>query len=396
MFFVSAGGDHIYLDYNASAPLRPAVREHMVEVFAHSGNASSIHGPGRKARGRIETAREQVGALCGARAKNVIFTGGGTEANVTALSPGWLIEGSPLGLDRVFVSATEHPSVLSGGRFEPGAVEQIPVGADGVVDVDALEARVKAVHHEGERVLVSVMAANSETGVINPVAEIGSRLAETEAIFHVDAVQAAGRMPLDIPGWKADAVSLSAHKIGGPQGAGALVLGAEDLRPVSLMTGGAQENRRRAGTENVAAIAGFGLAAEIVTRSLDERAEISRLRDFMEEGLRHIWADTVVFGERADRLCNTTCFAVPGVGSEMALIALDLAGIALSSGSACSSGKVSMSHVLKAMGVGEDVARCALRASLGWATTREDIERFLEVWEKVSGRIRPGKAGAAA
>ncbi|NRG18893.1 cysteine desulfurase [Rhizobiales bacterium] len=393
---MSAGGDHIYLDYNACAPLRVAVRELMVEVLSQHGNASSIHGPGRKARGRIETAREQVGALAGAVAKNVIFTSGGTEANVTALSPEWLNEGNRLRLDRVFVSATEHPSALSGGRFDPDAVERIPVGPDGVVDLDALEARVKASNDEGERVLVSVMAANSETGVLNPVAEIGARLAETNSIFHVDAVQAAGRMPVDVYQWRADAVSLSAHKIGGPQGAGALVLGAEDVRPVSLLTGGAQENRRRAGTENVAALAGFGLAAEIVARSLDERAEISRLRDFMEEGLRHIWADTVVFGERVDRLCNTTCFAVPGVGSEMALIALDLEGIALSSGSACSSGKVSVSHVLNAMGVEEDVARCALRASIGWATKRQNIERFLEVWKKVSGRIRPGKAGAAA
>ncbi|MXN64538.1 aminotransferase class V-fold PLP-dependent enzyme [Stappia sp. GBMRC 2046] len=393
---MSTGGDHIYLDYNASAPLRPAVRDLMVEVLARAGNASSVHGAGRSARGHIETAREQVGALAGVPARNVMFTSGGTEANVTGLSPAWLFEGNPLHLDRVFVSATEHPSVLSGGRFDKKMVEQIPVAPDGVVDVDFLEERTKAALSEGERVLVSVMAANSETGVINPVAEIGRRIADTGAVYHVDAVQAAGRMPLDVSRWKADAVSLSAHKLGGPQGAGALVLGAEDMRPVALLTGGAQENRRRAGTENVAAIAGFGKAAELIAASAEEWAEISRLRAFMEEGLRHIWADTVVFGIGAERLCNTTCFAVPGVTSEMALIGLDLDGIAISSGSACSSGKVSVSHVLTAMGVEEDVARCALRASIGWATKRQDIERFLEVWEKVSGRIRPGKAGAAA
>lgn len=396
VLLVSTGGDHIYLDYNASAPLRPAVRELVVEVLSQAGNASSIHGPGRKARGRVETAREQVAALANVPAKNVIFTSGGTEANATALSPDWLLEGKPLRLDRVFVSATEHPSVLSGGRFDRELVETLPVGADGVVDVDRLEKRVKEAVAEDERVLLSVMAANSETGVINPVAEVGRRIADTGAIFHVDAVQAAGRMPLDVGAWNADAVSLSAHKMGGPQGVGALVLGAEDKRPVSLMTGGAQENRRRAGTENVVAIAGFGKAAEIIAASAAEWAEISRLRDFLEEGLGLIWADTVVFGSGTERLCNTACFAVPGVGSEMALIALDLEGIAISSGSACSSGKVSVSHVLTAMGVEEDVARCALRASIGWATKRNDIERFLEVWEKVSGRIRPGKAGAAA
>lgn len=393
---VNRDGNLVYLDYNATAPLRPAARDSVVAALSQTGNASSVHTAGRSARGLIESAREQVAGLARAAAKNVVFTAGGTEANVMALTSDWFAEGRPVRLDRLFVSATEHPSVLSGGRFDPQMVEQVPVASNGIVDVEALLQRVAAAQADGERVLVSVMAANSETGVVNPVAEIGVRLGETDAVFHVDAVQAAGRILVDVPRWGADAVSLSAHKLGGPQGAGALVLGAEDFRPSSLLTGGAQENRRRAGTENVAAIAGFGAAAEIAADLDDECARMSRLRDFMEEGLRHIWSGTMIFGEGAERLCNTSCFAVPGVPSELALIALDLDGVAISSGSACSSGKVSVSHVLKAMGVDEGTARCALRVSLGWATEKPEIERFLEIWEKVSGRIRPGKAGAAA
>ncbi|MBA5776931.1 cysteine desulfurase [Stappia sp. F7233] len=387
---------HIYLDYNASAPLRAEAYEAVCAALAEVGNASSVHGPGRRAHGRIETAREQVASLVGARPKNVIFTSGGTEANVTALTPRWLKGGKPHALTRAFVSAIEHPSVLAGGCFPADLVEQLPTKADGMVDVETLLARVKAELDAGGRPLVAVMAANSETGVIQPVAEIGAALAGTDAVFHVDAVQAAGRLDVDIAAWQADSLSLSAHKIGGPQGVGALVLGHGDFRPAPLLTGGAQEDRRRAGTENVAGIAGFGAAAEVALRECEKFTALGGEMAFLVAGLRLIWPDTVVFGESAARLPNTCSFAVPGIAAETALIALDLEGVAVSSGHACSSGKVSASHVLKAMGVEEELARGALRVSSGWGTTRADIEGFLAAWRKVSGRLRPVGAGEAA
>lgn len=393
---MSEGRRHIYLDYNAGAPLRAEAYEVMRAILADCGNASSVHGPGRRAHGRIETAREQVSRLVGAKPKNVVFTSGGTEANVTALTPGWIKGGKPHVLTRAFVSAIEHPSVLVGGRFAAENVEQVPANADGTVDVAALLTRVAAEIDAGGRPLVAVMAANSETGVLQPVAEIGAALAETDAVFHVDAVQAVGRIPVDIAAWRADSLSLSAHKIGGPQGVGALVLGHGDFRPAPLLTGGAQEDRRRAGTENVAGIAGFGAAADAALRERDNFSALRDDLDFLVEGLRLIWADTVVFGEDAARLPNTCSFAVPGISAETALIALDLEGVAVSSGHACSSGKVSASHVLKAMGVEDRVARGALRVSAGPGTKRADIEGFLAAWRKVSGRLRPVGAGEAA
>jgi len=377
--------DPIYLDHNAGAPLRPAVRETMIGVLDDAGNASSVHGHGRKARGRIEAARQQVAQLCNVKARAVTFVSGGTEANMTALSPAWQDQGAPVYLDKLFRSAVEHPSVVTGGRFAVADQVVLPVDDLGQVRLDALEKVVMA----AEPSLISVMAANNETGVIQPLAKIGAIASKYGHFFHVDAVQAAGRMTIEPEAWQADVLTLSAHKSGGPQGIGAVVLRSTARVPSPMMLGGGQENWRRGGTENVAAIAGFGVAS---AASLDEGADtghLTNLRARFETGLRAVCPTTVIFGEGADRLANTSCFAVQGIPAETALIAFDLERVSLSSGSACSSGKVSVSHVLTAMGIEEPLARCALRVSMGWNTREEDIDRFLELWPKIVDRLNP-------
>ncbi|NVK34833.1 MAG: cysteine desulfurase [Rhodobacteraceae bacterium] len=388
---------HVYLDHNASAPLRAAARDRMVDLLDDAGNASSVHSDGRRARGQIEEARDQVARLCGARTRAVTFTSGATEANATILTPSWQDQGAPVYLDRLLRSSTEHPSVVSGGRFSVACQEVLPVDEQGLLKLDVLETMLAS----DELTLVSVMAANNETGVIQPIEEIGRIVKAAGAFFHVDAVQAAGRMPIDIQSWQADAISLSAHKFGGPQGMGAIVVGSTARVPGALIGGGGQENWRRAGTENVAGICGFGVAAEEAAVEADpaSQAGASRLlalRERLEEGLRRASPATVIFGMDAPRLCNTTCFAVPGVAAETALIAFDLESISVSSGSACSSGKVSVSHVLTAMGVDEALARCALRISLGWNTKEADIDRFLDVWPAIVDRLNPDARTQAA
>lgn len=382
----------VYLDYNASAPLREAVREHYVEVLGETGNASSVHTAGRQARGRIEAARDAVAALCGSRSRGVMFTSGATEANVTALTLNWQNSGSPVYLDRLLRGATEHPSIVAGGRVPPSAQSVIPVDANGLIDLAWLKAALK----EGGLALVSVMAANNETGVIQPIAEIGELVKAAGGIFHVDAVQAAGRVPIDIEAWQADAVSLSAHKIGGPQGVGALVFRTTACVPAPLLTGGGQENWKRAGTENVAGISAFGIAAKEAVTGLETVCQWATLRESLEQAIRRTCPGAVIFGEEVERIANTSCFAVPGIPAETALIALDLEGICVSSGSACSSGKVSVSHVLAAMGVGEDLARCALRVSFGHGIADADITRFVDVWTSVVDRLNPAAREVAA
>lgn len=384
--------ERIYLDHNAGAPLRPSVRDRMIEVLGDVGNASSVHADGRRARSRIEAAREQVAGLCKARSRAVTFVSGGTEANMTALTPKWQDQGSPVYFDRLLRGATEHPSVVSGGQFSASMQEVIPVDDKGLIRVDVL----KDMLAQGAPALVSVMAANNETGAIQPLAEIGALVTEAGGFFHVDAVQAAGRMPIDMDTWQADVITLSAHKFGGPQGAGALVVRSTARVPAPLMLGGGQENWRRAGTENVAAIAGFGVAAEEAAKEAEEISRLARLQEKLEAGVREICPAVTIFAEDAPRLANTSCFAAPGVSAETALIAFDLEAISLSSGSACSSGKVSVSHVLTAMGVDEATARCALRLSLGWNSKERDIDRFLEVWPSVVDRLNPKARHRAA
>ncbi|PVB63653.1 cysteine desulfurase family protein [Labrenzia sp. 011] len=384
--------DPIYLDHNAGGPLRPVARAAMIEALEDTGNASSVHGHGRRARGRIEAAREKVARLCGAGSRAVTFVSGGTEANMTALSPAWQDRGAPVYLDKLFMSAVEHPSVASGGRFPVADHVVVPVDSDGRLLLDALETVVK----DASPGLISVMAANNETGVIQPLAEIGALAEKHGHFFHVDAVQAAGRMEIDMDAWRADAITVSAHKFGGPQGCGAVVVRSTARVPSPLMVGGGQENWRRGGTENVAALAGFGAAAEAALEEASQTRHLAEMRVRLETGLRSVCPATVIFGEAADRLDNTSCFAVPGVAAETALIALDLDHVSLSSGSACSSGKVSVSHVLTAMGIREELARCALRVSMGWNTTGPEIDRVLELWPRIVDRLNPEARHRAA
>lgn len=357
----------VYLDYNATAPLRPEAAAALEAALRETGNPSSVHVFGRRARRRVEDAREAVAALVGARPAGVVFTSGGSEANNLALS------GLPSG--RVLVSAVEHDSVL---QAAPEA-RRLPVDAEGRVDLDALAAALEE-EDDGAPALISVMLANNETGVIQPVAEIAALARARGALVHCDAVQAAGRLDIDLEALGAAALSLSAHKLGGPQGAGALVL-AEGVAVASLIRGGGQERRRRAGTENVPAIAGFGAAAAAVLDAPKPDPELAGLRDGLETRLRALAPDLVVFGAEAPRLANTSCFALPGLSAETQLMALDLAGIAVSSGAACSSGKVEPSHVLQAMGADRETAVAAIRVSLGRASTAADLERFIEAWD---------------
>jgi cysteine desulfurase len=372
--------ERAYFDWNATAPLRAEARAAMVTSLALTGNASSVHAEGRAARRLVEDARAQVAALVGAEPKNVTFTSGATEANMLALTPALEIGGRKEPRDRLFVSAIEHPSVLSGGRFAAERLEVLPVSGDGVVDLAALKQRIA----KAERPLVSVMLANNETGVIQPIAEIAAIVHAAAGVLHVDAVQAPGRIDCRIGELDADLLSLSAHKLGGPQGAGALIRRGDIHIAEPLIKGGGQERGQRAGTENVAAIAGFGAAAAAAAAAGQaDAARMAALRDRLEAGLKAATPQIVIFGESAARLPNTTLFAVPGMKAETAIIAFDLNGIAVSSGSACSSGRVQASAVLAAMGTEPALTRGAVRVSLGWMTRESDIESLLNAWTKV-------------
>jgi cysteine desulfurase len=381
-----------YLDYNATAPLRPEARAAMDAALAEVGNASSVHAEGRGARARIEAARAEVARLVGGDPRHVTFTSGGTEANDTVLTRDWTFGSKPMPADVLLVGATEHPSVRAGGDFPPEAVRIVPVDRDGVVDLGALKGLLADAGAAGKRALVSVMVANNETGVIQPVWQVASIAHQHGATVHADAVQAAGRTPLDIAKLGVDVLTLSAHKIGGPQGAGAIVRANDDWSFAPLMTGGGQERRLRAGTENVAAIAGFGAAAKVALGDLARVGTWAAWRDRAEAVLG---PKAVVFGKAAPRLPQTLCFAVPGLAAETLLIALDLAGVAVSSGSACSSGKVSPSHVLAAMNVPPALAKCAIRISLGWASTEADLDSFATAWRHVLSHVAPGEIQAA-
>jgi cysteine desulfurase len=381
----------VYLDWNASAPLRPAAHAALCAALDLQ-NPSSVHHEGRAARKLIEAAREQVATLVNADPRNVVFTSGGTEANALALTPLWQIGGERRRFERLLVSATEHPSVLAGGRFAPEAVEKLPVDRNGVIDLGALARRLESLGH----VIVSLMAANNETGVIQPVAAAAEIVHRHGGLLHVDAVQAAGRMRLDIAELGADLLTLSAHKLGGAKGAGALVRRDEALHLSDpLIRGGGQERGARAGTENVAAIAAFGAAASVALAP--EAAPMARLRDRLEAGLRAATPEAVIFGADVPRLPNTTLVAIPGGKAETLVIAFDLDGVAVSSGSACSSGKVAPSHVLAAMGVAPELARGAVRASIGPVTSEADVDRFIQVWQKLTKSLSSGeKQGLAA
>ncbi len=382
--------ERAYLDHNASSPLRPEVMNAVIAALAGPGNASSVHHEGRQARAMVETAREEVAALAGTPPAQIVFTSGGTEANVMALSPAWLGAGEDAPL---FVSAVEHPSVLKGGQFAAADIEILPVNAHGVVDLDAAAERFR--QQEGAPFMASLMLANNETGTIQPVERFAALVHEHGGILHCDAVQAAGKLPLDKAARSADLVTLSAHKFGGPKGAGALVLANGRLgfaRP--LLAGGGQERGYRAGTENVAGISGFGVAAGVAQRELADIGRLADLRDRIEADLTRIAPEAVVFARGAERLPNTLCFAVAGMQAETLLMAFDLAGVALSAGSACSSGKVERSHVLTAMGVEPELAGAAVRISLGWNSTPEDADCFRTAWERIYGKFQERRRAA--
>jgi cysteine desulfurase len=385
-----------YLDWNATAPMRAEAKAAFAAAASHFGNPSSVHAEGRAARGLIEAAREHVAGLVGAIAGNVIFTSSGTEANMLALTPAIETAGDKQPRSQLFPSAIEHASVRSGGRFTAGAIEELPVRPDGRLDLGAL---AKAVANT-PRPLVSVMLANNETGIIQPVAEAAEIVHAAGGLLHVDAVQAAGRMPFDIAALGADLLTLSAHKIGGAKGVGALIRAREDIHfREPLVRGGGQERGLRAGTENVAGIAAFGAAALVALNGRDSEANHMRtLRNELEARLLAVTPEAVVFGrnDKVERLPNTTLFALPGIKAETAVIAFDLEGVAVSSGAACSSGKVQPSHVLAAMGTSGPLQRGAVRVSLGWNSTAADVEKFLSAWTKLASALSKRQRGIAA
>lgn len=365
-----------YLDYNATQPIRPAVRDAMIAIMADPTNASSVHRFGQRARNHVEEARTHVAALIGAKAGEILFTSGATEANATVLAG--------TSLKHIVVSGIEHPSI----RAATTNPIVIPVDRNGLADLDFLD---RALTEIGEPALVSLMLANNETGVIQPVAAAAAIVHAHGGLLHSDASQAPGRIPVDVHTLGVDLLTLSGHKIGGPQGAGALYI-RDGLSIAPLLRGGGQERRRRGGTENVAAIVGFGVAAQ----SAAENPAILALRDAMEARLAAIAPDIVIHGAGVARIGNTSCFGAAGLLAETALIALDMAGIAVSSGAACSSGAVEPSPVLLAMGVHEAAAREAIRVSLGWTTTPAEVDHLVESWSIVYRRTRGPVSNMAA
>lgn len=384
-----------YLDHNATSHVRPEAREALLAALDAIGNGSSVHAEGRAARGTMDAARGRVAALVGASPAGVVFTSSGTEADALALTPDYRRGETPLVFDALLVSAVEHAAVLRGHRFAPEQVEVLPVDARGRLRLDGLDAALARHAAAGRRVLLSLMVANNETGVLQPVAEAARRAHEQGALVHTDAVQAAGRIPLSLSALGVDLMSVSAHKLGGAPGAGALILADPDLRPAPLIGGGAQERGRRAGSENVPAIAAFGAAAERARASVDaDGVRINGLRERLEDALRCEFPELVLLVGDVDRLPNTSCFALPGVPAETTVIALDLAGLAVSAGAACSSGKVAASHVLGAMGVPERIARSAFRLSFGWSSGEEDVDRALGVFRRVLPGLLRRRAAA--
>jgi len=373
--------DRVYLDYNATAPLRPEVRAAMTDALALFGNPSSVHEEGRKARAAVEHARAQIAALAGCRPGEVVFTSGASEANQTVIGAGW---------DVVVVSAMEHESVLAAankayGRTSTHCVE-LPAFMDGQVDFGQFELARASFERVGREIsdpLVSVQVANGETGVLQPLGRIVEIARDQGYSVHTDAVQAAGRVALDFARLGVGFMSLSAHKIGGPKGVGALIVrDGLDIEP--LVRGGGQESGRRAGTENVTGIIGFGVAAECALRDLARMNEIEAMRDRLEREVMALPGSANVFSATPARLPNTSAVALPGMKAETIVIALDLDGIAVSAGSACSSGKVSRSHVLVAALAPPDLVDSTIRVSLGYDTSESDINRFLESWSRLA------------
>jgi len=383
-----------YFDYNASAPLLECARDAMIEALSATGNASSVHFEGRNARKCIEAARSSLASLIDFKPSNIIFTSGATEAANHILSPVIRAGGHELAVSRLYICATEHPCMMEGGRFAPEQIEIVPVDKNGILDIVVLDQMLSQHDASKGHPMVAVQLANNETGVIQPVSEIAQVTHNHDGFLVVDAVQVLGKLDISVEDTGADFLIFSSHKIGGPQGAGALVLRDAALSPVPLLKGGGQESYHRGGTENMAAIAGFGAACEWHSRNLTKKLKIFDLRDSIEQGIDTISkqagnavAQPVFFGKPVKRLGNTSCFSVSGVRAETVLMALDLDGISVSSGSACSSGKVKQSHVLRAMGANDDEMQGAVRLSLGWDEDKNGAEKFLAVWKTIIGRM---------
>ncbi len=367
-----------YLDYNASAPLRPGVEDAVLRGLRAQGNPSSIHRSGRTVRRLFEDARESLLSSFERSDLRLVFTSGGTEANNLAINGA-----AQLGIKRILVSAIEHPAVLQPIEQSGIPATVLKVDQSGVLDCDDLEAQLAACD---DPALVSVMSANNETGVLQPIGRILEICRAHNALLHTDAVQCFGKTGLDNGFGEADLLSISAHKIGGPLGVGALLF-RSDLHLGASILGGGQEMGYRSGTENVPGALGFAEAARQCAEDVDYAPRMAALRVQLEKGLKQVSNDGVIFGEGADRLPNTVCFAEPGIAAETAVMALDLSGFAVSAGSACSSGKVSKSHVISAMGWDDTIAGSSIRVSLGWATEEDHIDRFLEAWASIRARL---------
>lgn len=379
-----------YLDYNASAPLLSEARAAMLAALDTAANPSSVHSEGRAARRIVEEARREVAALVNAKPEHVVFTSGATEAAATLLTPDWRMGRGALRMSRLYVCEADHPCLLAGGSFSPERVTRIGVDGQGVIDLAAFKAALDA-HDSAEGLpLVAVHAANNETGVVQPFARIAALVKAAGGVLALDAVQAAGRMPLDIAAGCADFLILSSHKIGGPKGAGAFVGASDLMMPKPLIAGGGQEKGHRAGTENLPGIAGFGAAARQAGENLGRIDAVRAMRGGVEDAILAAAPDARIFGRTTERLANTVFFAIPGIKAETAQIAFDLAGVALSAGSACSSGKVGPSHVLKAMGYTDTEG--ALRVSIGQETTDAEIQLFAAALSDLLARRARTKA----
>ncbi len=383
-------GKRLYLDYNASAPLLDEARNAVIEALGITGNPSSVHREGRAARALVESARRSVAALVNAKPEHVFFTSGATEAASTLLTPIYMMGRSPVRLSHLYVSATEHPCMLAGGQFLPENITVLPVDENGVLRLDALEQALKAHDKSAGLPLVAVQAANNETGVIQPIREIAALVKTAGGIFVVDAVQAAGRIKIDITAGCGDYLIISSHKIGGPKGVGAVIAISDLMMPKALVRGGGQEKGHRAGTEALPLIAGFGAAADVAATRLNGNGWSFEARDRLETGLMEIAPSATIHGKSVDRLPNTTFFSLDGQKAETVQIAFDLGGIALSAGSACSSGKVGPSHVLAAMGLEEGPG--AIRVSLEPNAPIESVDQFLDVLRKIVARHERSKA----
>ncbi|OYR09153.1 cysteine desulfurase family protein [Brucella grignonensis] len=384
-------GKRLYLDYNASAPLLDEARNAVIEALGIPGNPSSVHREGRAARGLVEAARRSVAALVNAKSDHVFFTSGATEAASTLLTPHYMMGRAPVRLSHLYVSATEHPCILAGGQFPAENITILAVDENGILKLDALQQVLEAHDKSAGLPLVAVQVANNETGVIQPVREIATLVKAAGGIFVVDAVQAAGRIKLDITDNCGDYLIISSHKIGGPKGVGAVIAISDLMMPKALVRGGGQEKGHRAGTEALPLIAGFGAAADIAATRLNGNGWSFEARDRLEAGLMDIAPSATIHGNSVDRLPNTTFFSLDGQKAETVQIAFDLGGIALSAGSACSSGKVGPSHVLAAMG--HEDGPGAIRVSLEPNVSIESVDQFLDVLRKIVARHERSKAG---